>query len=124
MFGAVVSTTVIVRTTCGPCTSPVRVSVAVQETGVEPTGNVSPPLWSHTTLAPLSSVAVTLKFATAPAGDDASSVWSETGSKVGGSAPARETPKTSTPTRTAANAAQAAPNGPLPGANISLNDAA
>src|SRR6187549_2935361 len=100
------------------------VSVAVHDTGVEPSGNVSPELWSQTIDGVgLSSVAVTLKVATAPADDAASIVWSKAGSNTGGSAPARETPKTSRATRAAANAAQAAPNRPLPGATIWLNDA-
>jgi hypothetical protein len=44
MVGAVVSTTVIVRTRCGPVTSLVTVSVAVQFTSVAPIGNTSPEL--------------------------------------------------------------------------------
>jgi hypothetical protein len=120
--GAVVSTTVTVRTLCGPCVSPVAVSVAVQFTSVAPIGKTSPELWSHeidtgfggTSL----SVAVIENVATAPLADVASIVWLETGSKTGGSAPARETPKTSTPTRAIAKPAQTARSRPLPRPDI------
>jgi hypothetical protein len=70
--GAVVSTTVTVNDAVP--VRPSRVSVAVQVTGVAPTGNIVPDAWSHETVYGSTMVTVTVNVATAPAGEVASTV--------------------------------------------------
>jgi hypothetical protein len=116
--GGLVSLTVM-ENVIGPVVSPLTVFVAVHDTVVTPIGNVSPELWSHETEdGPLSSVAVTVNVATAPAADVASSVWSETGSNTGGRAPARGVTNASSAASPAATTRQALPKRSLPGPRI------
>src|SRR6266550_7150736 len=91
--GGVVSVTVTENDACGEETFPVE-SVAVQSTGVVPTGNVEPEVWSQTMvgLGSTLSVAAIVHETAAPPGPVASVVESDgTVVNVGGSVSSRVT---------------------------------